>query len=1002
MRTPGRRAAPFSASGSVYSLTPRVLAALLALLLAPATAGAQYFGKNKVRYGDFDFRVMETPHFDIYYYPAVKAAARQAGVLAERWYEILSKRLGHELSRRQPLVLYASHSDFVQTNVIPGMLGEGTGGVTEGRRNRIVLPFGLGLGETDHVIGHELVHAFQFDLARAGNGGILAMPLWFIEGMAEYLTLGPDHPQTLMWMRDLARRDEMPGLKEIEHPKYFPYRYGHGAWRFLAQRFGEDIVPRLLKARGGTVKSRLVKVTGLDIDTLSCEWHEALRREFGGGEPASLEAVLDRRRTGARVHAGPSLSPDGQHLAFVSEKDQFSIEIFVADARTGKVRRKLVDRAADPHFDALEFLDGSGAWSPDSKQFVFPASRRGGAVLAIVEPGIGKTLRELRFEQLGQIASPAWSPDGKRLAFVGLAGGWSDLYVYDLASASLARLTRDGFGDLHPAWSPDGRSIVFATDRFSTDLDALRLGAYRLALLDVATREVRELPGTAGGRNITPQFGADANELFFVGDPDGRASVYRIRLDTNELSRVTGPNIPVSGITALSQAISYAPGARLLAYSVFSDGGYNIVTMKPRAGQPGDAVMAGSRLELPSVPLPGEKPGRSVEAESVTFGTRAYRDDLSLETLGQPYLSAGGGPFGNYLRAGRGFGFGDMLGDQQLGVAFQGGLRQHDFAARVLYLNRRSRLNWGVSVDYLPTVFGSAKREYDEDARALRSVAEYRRQSHLQLGGLAIYPFNRSQRVEFNAGIRNVTYGREVETRLIAVPSFRELQRSREGLPGGDPVHLFETGMAFVQDTAVWGPTSPILGGRSRLQVSPSFGSVSYTTVVADYRRYLMPVRPFTLAVRGRYVARLGGGGSDSRLMPLVVSLRDQVRGYSLHTLASRSCEAGQADCSLFDVLSGSRLIAGNVELRFPVPGFLSGRFNYGPLPVEGFVFADAASVRTRAGMGLDGWRQHLLRSVGAGVRTNAAGVVLELAAVRTFDRPGHGWTFAFNLMPGF
>ena len=203
----------------------------------------------------------------------------------------------------------------------------------------------------------------------------------------------------------------------------------------------------------------------------------ALRREFGGGERPSLEAVLDRRRTGARVHAGPSLSPDGRLLAFVSEKDQFSIEIFVADARTGRVQRKLVNRAADSHFDALEFLDGAGAWSPDAKQFVFSASRRGAAVLAIVEPATGETVRELRFEQLGQIASPAWSPDGRRLAFVGLEGGWSDLYVYDLASASLTRLTRDGFGDLHPAWSPDGRSIAFATDRFSTDLDSLRLGA---------------------------------------------------------------------------------------------------------------------------------------------------------------------------------------------------------------------------------------------------------------------------------------------------------------------------------------------------------------------------------------------------------------------------------------------------------------------------------------------------------------------------------------------
>ncbi len=986
----------------MHPFIPRLLAALLALLLVPSAAQAQYFGKNKVRYGDFAFRVMETPHFDIYYYPAVQAAARQAGVLAERWYDVLSERLGHQLSRRQPLVLYASHTDFSQTNVIPGMLGEGTGGVTEGRRNRIVLPFGLGLGETDHVIGHELVHAFQYDLARAGNGGILSMPLWFIEGMAEYLTLGPDHPQTIMWMRDLARRDPMPGLKAIEHPKYFPYRYGHGVWRFLARRFGQDVVPRLLKARGGTVKARLAKVTGMPIDELSAAWHEALREEFGGDPRESVETLLDRRRTGARVHAGPSLSPDGQQLAFVSEKDQFSIEIFVADARTGKVRRKLVNRAADAHFDALEFLDGAGAWSPDGKRFVFSASRRGAAVLAIVDPETGNAERELRFEQLGQIWGPSWSPDGGRLAFVGLNGGWSDLYVYELASGTLTRLTRDGHGELQPAWSPDGRSIAFATDRFSTDLDALRLGTYRLATLDVETREVRELPGTTGGRNITPQFGADARELYFVGDPDGRASVYRIRLDTNELSRVTGPGVPVSGITALSQAISYAPGTGLLAYSVFADGGYNIVTMKPRFDGAGAAVMAGARTEPPSVPLPGEKPGRSVSAESASFGARAYRDNMSLESLGQPYLSAGGGPFGNYLRAGMGFGFGDMLGDQQMGVAFQGGLRQYDFAARALYLNRRSRLNWGVSVDFLPTVLGSARREYDAGSKTLRSVAEYRRQSHLQVTGLALYPFNRSQRVELTAGFRNVTYGRELETRLIAVPSYRELQRTREGLPGGDSVQLFETGVAFVHDTAIYGPASPILGGRARLQVSPSFGSVRYTTVLADVRRYLMPVRPFTLALRGRYVARLGAGGADSRLLPLVLSLRDQVRGYNLHTLASRSCAPGQGDCSLLDVLSGSRLLAGNVELRFPIPGFLSRSFSYGPLPLEGFVFADAASVRTRAGGLLEGWRQHLLRSVGTGVRVNAGGVIFELAAARTIDRPGHGWTFAFNLMPGF
>ena len=208
----------------MYSRTPRLLGCLLlALCLAP-TAEAQQFGKNKVRYREFDFRVLETPHFDIYYYPVEQEAARQAGVLAERWYDELSRRLDHQLARRQPLVLYATSTDFSQTNVVSGRLSEGTGGVTEGRRNRIALPFGLGLAETSHVIGHELVHAFQYDLARRGHPSIVMMPLWFIEGMAEYLTLGPGDAQTAMWMRDVARQDKQPSLKDLSNPKYFPYR----------------------------------------------------------------------------------------------------------------------------------------------------------------------------------------------------------------------------------------------------------------------------------------------------------------------------------------------------------------------------------------------------------------------------------------------------------------------------------------------------------------------------------------------------------------------------------------------------------------------------------------------------------------------------------------------------------------------------------------------------------------------------------------------------------
>ena len=131
---------------------------------APPLAVAQggYFGQNKVQYRKFDFRVLKTDHFDIYYYPEEEQSAKMAARMAERWYGRLSRLLTHELRGRQPLILYASGPHFRQTNAIEGEIGEGTGGVTEAYKRRIILPLAGPLEATDHVLGHELVHAFQY------------------------------------------------------------------------------------------------------------------------------------------------------------------------------------------------------------------------------------------------------------------------------------------------------------------------------------------------------------------------------------------------------------------------------------------------------------------------------------------------------------------------------------------------------------------------------------------------------------------------------------------------------------------------------------------------------------------------------------------------------------------------------------------------------------------------------------------------------------------------
>src|SRR5256714_7220241 len=200
--------------GTMWARTSLIAVAAVGLLsAAPATVSAQYFGRNKVQYKNLDFQILKTEHFDIYYYPEEREGIDVAARMAERWRTRLARIFGHELRGRQPLVLYASHPDFEQTNAIYGELSEGTGGVTEPLRRRIVLPMGGPLADTDHVIGHELVHAFQFDIttnpnAPPGQNGAERLPLWFIEGMAEYLSIVPVDPHTAMWLRDAVRGSE--------------------------------------------------------------------------------------------------------------------------------------------------------------------------------------------------------------------------------------------------------------------------------------------------------------------------------------------------------------------------------------------------------------------------------------------------------------------------------------------------------------------------------------------------------------------------------------------------------------------------------------------------------------------------------------------------------------------------------------------------------------------------------------------------------------------------
>ena len=567
---------------------------LCVVLLDAGTAAAQYFGRNKVHYDRLEFRLLQTDHFDVHYYAEEEAAARIAARLAERWYARLSRVLGHTFAERQPIVLYASHPHFAQTNLVAGAPGEGVGGFTERGKARIALPFAAGLGETDHVLGHEIAHAFQIGIARQERQDAFMLPGWFIEGMAEYLSLGPADAHTMMWVRDAALHERLPTLEQLDDPRYFPYRYGHALWSYLASRFGDRVVAQVLRApaRGGVI-GRLERVTGVDADTLTGDWHASvhadlveLARDRDTAESSGRRLAIDGD---TRLYVAPALSPDGQRVMFISERDRLSLDLFMADARTGDVIRKIVSTAADPHFDSLQYIHSSGAWDRTGQRFALTALRAGDPVLVILEVDSGRR-REIRLEDVREIYNPSWAPDGERIVFSGLKGGLSDLFIHTLASGVTTQVTADGFADLHPAWSIDGRTIAFATDRFTTMLDSLAFGPLRIGLLDLATGAVRALaPDASRAKQVSPQWAPDDRSVYFVSDANGVSDVMVVDVGSGVRRSVTRVTGGISGITATSPALAVASRSGALAFSLFRDGKYEI---RMRAPRPAPAVRA--------------------------------------------------------------------------------------------------------------------------------------------------------------------------------------------------------------------------------------------------------------------------------------------------------------------------------------------------------------------------------------------------------------------------
>lgn len=568
---------------------------LAATLLATPVSGQQYFGQNQVQFDHFKWKILETDHFLVHYYPEEQVAVMDAARMAERSYARLSRMLNHQFREKKPLVLYRSRGDFGQNNVT-GDLGEGVGGVTEALRHRILLPFTGDYKSFEHVLAHELVHAFQYDIFARGKagGGLQTLqqvqpPGWFMEGMAEYLSLGPNHVQTQAVMRDAALNGNLPTILQMtnDEQRYFPYRFGEALWEYIGGRWGDEVIAEILNSAPNVGIDRAFKrELGLSLEELGDEWKEAMQVKHLP-QVATLdrarkfsEPLLTQRKSGgyAQLFIAPALSPDGKQIVFISVGSFLRGEVFpdlwLGNGETGKRIRRLVKSTTSADFEELRQVYSQSAFSPDGKQIAFTAQRDGKDVLYVMNARGGSPRRiDIGLEWM---ISPSWSPDGKQIVVSGSATGLSDLYVVDVASGKGRRLTNDKYGELQPQWSPDGKSIAFATDRGGdTDFETLRFDPWRIAVMDVATSRIDVLP-EQDGLNLNPQWAPDSRSIAYLSDRSGIPNIFLYDLGDQQHYQLTNVVSAIGSFTEYSPAITWAHQADRMAFTYYDDGDYTV------------------------------------------------------------------------------------------------------------------------------------------------------------------------------------------------------------------------------------------------------------------------------------------------------------------------------------------------------------------------------------------------------------------------------------------
>lgn len=866
------------------------IAALLGLAMT-VPAQAQYygnFGKNKVQYREFDWRIYHSPHFDVYYYTEDEALLQKMVSVAESAYDELSRTFDYQIQEPTPLIAYDTHSAFQQTNVILAGVPEGAQAFATTSKFRIVMPMDQPDKEMQTLIKHELTHIFQFHILYQGKlGGALRgqPPLWFMEGMASYF--GQDEQTSdKKYMIDAVVNDNLPSV-EMLGGGFFAYRYGNAMFSYIEERWGREAILDFIYEFRNTFGSRIGKAIErtfrMDVEDFDSEFRRWARKKYlpallETGEPGDFGRPfrLDRGRIGHEM--APAASPSGDLVAALTT-DIGDLDVSLFDAQSRRRIRNLT-KGIDTDIRSITVrtnrqIGSDLAFSPDGNSIAAFGRREGGRSLLLFDVLKGGLDKIIDMPGVEQQRSPAFSPDGRYVAFAGNQGGTNDIYMIDLETLEVSNITNDDVFDAAPAFSPDGRWLAYTT------YVGEHAQLFRLELSDPATRYQLT---DEDFNNKEPAYSPDGGRIYFTSDRSGADNIYSLDLDDGRVQSYT------NAITGCDRptVLPLPGGGERLVFASYWKGRFGLYTtdVEEPLGEPETIDISAEPAVVAE--LPRFEPDIEVSIDPANdeplSGFNFFLEDaqsvLGVDTnqvfVGRVVLS-----------------FSDYLGDRRVIANLAAVDTFSDFD--LTYLDQRKRRQWALRLfDNRFFAFANQQNVLDPFNRNLERDQVY---SITGVEYINIFPLSYENRFELTGGY----YYRDIDTTLGRSDGF------------GNFIPIYEEGTddypqltaALVSDSTVYNQWGPATGHKVRLSGSYAPDLDESGTLVSvlqlDARQYVPLTRRSNIAMR------LYGYDSDGNTPNVIfIGGLDTIRGFDTRSIG------------------GNRAFFANLEVRFPLIDRLS------------------------------------------------------------------------------